>query len=157
RSNWIFLNFGYGIVVADSSVGTTIRGNTIYNNGYIGIDLIAATDVFPDVTLNDPNDSDPGPNHLQNFPVFTSAALSGNVTILSGTSNTPPNRTFILDFYRNAATDPTGYGEGQFYLGGKSVSTDASGNAVFGFGVPGNFTGQYFTATATDTSTGDTS
>jgi len=38
-----------------------------------------------------------------------------------------------------------------------SVSTDTSGSAPFNFSVSGSFSNQYFSATATDQQTGDTS
>jgi parallel beta-helix repeat protein len=157
-SNHIAFNAGYGIVVVDpTTTGNTLRGNSIYSNSAIGINLFAPSDVYPGVTQNDLNDPDTGANRLQNFPVFTSASISSNVTILSGTLNSTPGRSFVLDFYRNFAPNPSGYGEGQFYVGSTMVTTDAAGNAIFGFGIVGNFSGQYFTATATDLTTGDTS
>ena len=120
-----------------NTVGNTVRGNAIYTNGALGIDLVGA-------------------NHLQTFPAFTSASVFGGLTILSGSFNSTPGHQFVLDFYRNTAADPSGYGEGQFYLGGAAAATDAGGNAIFGFAVTGSYTGQYFTATATDLGTGDT-
>src|SRR5262249_45141251 len=59
--------------------------------------------------------------------------------------------------YRNVAPDTSGYGEGQVYVGNATVTTDSSGNAIFGFAISGIFTNRYFAATATDVSTGDTS
>ena len=139
------------------TVGNTIRGNAIYSNVYLGIDLAGGTEDFNSVTANDPGDGDSGPNRLQNYPVITSASASSATTVLSGTFNSSPNRSFLLDFYRNASADPSGWGEGQVYLGSVAVNTDSGGNAIFGFGVAGNFTNQLFTATATDVASGDTS
>ena len=71
--------------------------------------------------------------------------------------NSLASRTFFIDFYRNLAADPSGYGEGQFYVGSVGVTTDGSGNAVFALtNTAGNYAGQYFTATATSAG-GDTS
>jgi hypothetical protein len=62
--------------------------------------------------------------------------------------------TFIIDVYRNLLADS---GEGQFYVGHVSVTTDGSGNANFSLtNTAANYAGQYFTATATSAS-GDTS
>jgi hypothetical protein len=156
--NRIAFNNSAGVFLGDpGTTGNTIRGNSIYNNLGLGLDLSAPADVYPGVTANDPNDADTGPNNLQNFPVFTSASASAGTTLLSGTFNSQPNRAFILDFYRNTSADPSGYGEGQIYAGSATVTTDTGGNAQFGFGLSGNFINQYFTATATDLTTGDTS
>ncbi len=142
-----------GVIVSGATtIGNSIRGNSIFDNGYLGIDLNN-----DGVTLNDSGDSDVGPNNLQNFPELASASVSSGTTILSGTLNSTPNRTFLIDVYRNSAADPSGYGEGEDYVGSTSANTDTSGNAIFGLAVSGNFTNQYFTATATDTTTGDTS
>jgi hypothetical protein len=71
--------------------------------------------------------------------------------------NSLANRSFLIDVYRNPGSDPSGYGQGQFYAGAVSVTTDGSGNATFAFAnSAGNYAGQYFTATATS-SGGDTS
>ena len=54
-------------------------------------------------------------------------------------------------------TPSTTHGEGQFYVGTVSVTTDGSGNAPFALtNNAGNYAGQYFTATAT-AADGDTS
>ena len=74
-----------------------------------------------------------------------------------GKLNSTASRPFFIDFYRNLAADPSGYGQGQYYLGTVSVTTDDSGNASFAFtNHTGNFTGQQISATATSAN-GDTS
>jgi parallel beta-helix repeat protein len=154
--NVIAFNGYTGVQVDDTnSIGNTIRGNAIFNNGGLGIDL--ANPAFSGVTPNDFGDADVGPNNLQNFPVITNAFGSGPNTIISGTLNSTPSRTFWIDVYRNATADPSGYGQGQTYVGSVSVNTTGSGNAVFSLTAAGNFSGQYFSATATDQTTGDTS
>ena len=49
--------------------GNTIRGNSIFSNGGIGIDLGG-----DGVTANDALDADNGPNQRQNYPIIVSAA-----------------------------------------------------------------------------------
>src|SRR5207302_9212999 len=129
-----------------------IRGNNIFYNGGLGIDL-----GDDGVTPNDPQDPDPGPNNFQNFPVLTSVTLSGSTATISGTLNSTPLSQFVIDFFASQIWDPTTYGEGQKYLGSTTVTTDAAGNATFTAtvsGVPSGF--NYFAATATDAS-GNTS
>src|SRR5262249_41373959 len=102
------------------------------------------------VTLNDPQDADTGPNGYQNFPVL-SRAQSGATTRVVGTLNSTPGTTFTLDFYASAARDPSGYGEGQRYLGSTTVTTDGLGNAAFDLTLAATTaSGEWVTATATD-------
>ncbi len=148
------------IGVASYDAGTTnnaIRGNFIFNN-YMGIHLFGSY-FYPYVTPNDDGDGDTGPNNLQNFPIITNAFGYGAKTVIQGTLNSAANRSFFVDVYRNFQPDLNigGYGEGRFYAGTASVTTDANGNA--GFSITnnnGNYTGQYFAATATSVG-GDTS
>lgn len=127
-----------------AGVGNTIQGNSIFNNTGIGIDLGT-----PGTTANDPNDPDTGPNNLQNFPAITSALTSGNIT---GTLNSTPNTTFRIDFYRNTASDGAN-SEGRTYIGSTNTTTNASGNATFGFSSTATLSeGQFITATATSVS-----
>ena len=144
-----------GVVIWDSNdrpLGNAILGNNIFGNAGLGIDLLAP----PGVTDNDPGDADEGPNHLQNFPVLTFAG-SGSNTVVNGTLNSRPNTTYRLEFFASAATDPTGFGEGETFIGATDVTTDGNGNANFTFlrviPLP---VGQFITATATSPN-GDTS
>ena len=45
--------------------------------------------------------------------------------------NSSATGIFFIDVYRNLSADSGGYGQGQFYLGTVSVTTDGSGNAAF--------------------------
>ncbi len=141
-----------GVALYDA--GTTnnaVRGNSIFNN-YMGIHLFGSY-YYPYVTPNDLGDGDTGPNNLQNFPVITNAFGYGTSTMVSGTLNSATNSSFLIDVYRNFQPDLNigGYGEGQFYAGTVSVTTDGSGNANFSLtNTADNYAGQYFTATATD-------
>ena len=192
--NTIAFNGSVGIAVVDnggaqgtfSATGNTIEENSIHDNGGLGIDLGGSLSVNsfgapPEVALAGviPNDASqaqgltPGPNDLQNYPVF-SVAQDGSMTYATGTLASVPDTTFTLDFYANSQTDPSGYGEGETWLGSISVTTNDSGNATFStfngtllLGAPfaaldADFTnalasGDSITATATNTTTGDTS
>ena len=147
-----FSGFGPGVVLYDpGTTNNAIRGNSIYSNGGLGIDLNN-----DGVTFNHTGFL-AGPNNLQNFPVITIAFGYASSTIIQGTLNSTANGSFLIDVYRNIAADPSGYGEGQLYAGTVSVTTDGSGNATFALtNNTGNYAGQYFTATATS-SGGDTS
>ena len=68
--------------------GNAIRGNSIFNNFGIGIDLNSVG-----TTANDASDPDTGPNNIQNFPVLTSAETNGGIV---GTLNSTPN-TYVCN------------------------------------------------------------
>jgi hypothetical protein len=154
EGNTIAFNTGAGVSVEGEGTGGSgnrIRGNSIHSNGGLGIDLGG-----DGVTPNDPVDTDSGPNNLQNFPVL-SRALAGATTRLAGTLKAQPNTTFTLDFYASAVADPSGFGEGQRYLGSTVVTTDASSTARFDVVLAApTVLGEVVAATATDP-TGNTS
>ena len=78
-------------------------------------------------------------------------AEPGTTTHVAGTLNSAPNLGYELDFYANSAPDPSGYGEGQRYLGSTTVLTDAAGNAAFDLSLPSaTVATEWITATATD-------
>lgn len=156
--NRIACNGEEGIIIySNASVGNTIRGNDIYSNGDLGINLAGGVENSYGVTANHAGGAVPGPNDLQNYPVISNAFQGGASMILAGSLNSAAHHTFIIDAYRNAAPDPSGYGEGQFYLGSTTVTTDSNGNTAFYLEAPGAFAGQYLTTTATDQATGDSS
>ncbi len=164
------INAGAGNVIANSrlagvavvhsgSIGNSIRGNQIFNNGQLGIDLFVESNVVSPslwaskargVTANDGTpDADKGANRLQNFPILTSVETSGAGIAVKGTLTSMPNTTFHLDFYGNEQRDPSGHGEGQFYLGTMDVTTDGKGEADFRATLPAS-PGPFISATATN-------
>ena len=161
NGNVIAFNRTDGVHVDNTAQGVSIRGNLIFENGALGINLSAPSDLSNGVTLNDANDGDSGPNALQNFPILTNVQTtktsSGNTTTLTGTLNSAPNGNYVIDFYRSDDGDESGYGEGGFYLGSALVRTNGAGNTEFRFNASGSLSGQIFTATATSLDTRSTS
>lgn len=158
-ANTIAYNNGSGILIGGTSTGNVIRGNSIFSNAALGIDL--TTSGFSSnpngVTANDPNDADIGPNTLQNFPLLTSVVTGGGNTTIQGSLNSTPNTAFQIDFYSSAALDPSGNGEGALFFNSTSVNTDNSGNATINVTFPIALpAGRIITATATNP-TGNTS
>ena len=136
-----------------ASMNNAIRGNSIHSNALLGIDLRN-----DGVTINDLGDGDFGPNGLRNYPIITSAVVSGSDLTLTGTLNTLSSLTNQIDFYWSPTGDPSGHGEGQTFIGTTNVTSNFFGNAsfnvtFFGVSVP---VGAAVTATATDLS-GNTS
>ena len=129
-----------------AGAGNAIRGNSIALNAALGIDLGA-----DGVTANDAGDLDLGPNGLQNFPVLTDARFESGVTTIDGTLNSIGDATYRLDFFLNDTVDPTGYGEGAFYIGSANVTVGPTGSQNFSASFLLFATYQQFvTATATD-------
>jgi hypothetical protein len=133
--NLIAFNYSDGVQVGTNSMGTAIRGNSIFSNGNLGINLVD------------------GGNGLQTSPVITNAFGSGTSTVVLGKLSSTANASFFIDVYRNIVAG----GQGQLYLGTVSVTTDGSGNASFAYtNGSGNYADQAITATAT-AANGDTS
>ncbi|MGB5783234.1 MAG: right-handed parallel beta-helix repeat-containing protein [Eudoraea sp.] len=152
-NNIIFFNGGPGIVLAGGNTsGNLISQNSIYANGTatdaLGIDLDDSDNTGDGVTLNENGDADNGPNGLLNFPIITSAYMSGTNLVIKGWAR--PGATvevFLTDVNEGTAAAgdnelgfSTDYGEGQVYLGtavegsgadldsGSSSYTDVDGN-----------------------------
>jgi CSLREA domain-containing protein len=140
--NLIAGNNKAGIITGGSS-GTSILSNSIYGNGELGIDL-GGTGVSP----NDLKDLD----GLQNFPVVTSAAKSGDNVLFNGTLNSTPNTSFTIELFSNSTCDATGNGEGQKLINVTTASTDSNGDGDASFitaSLMSNLAGSFITATAT--------
>ena len=146
-----------GISVANTFSGVFISANSIHDNAGIGIDLVTPEFQYG-VTPNDPLDADTGGNGLQNFPVLLSAGTTGSAVTIHGSLDSSSSTTFAVQFFASLSCDPSGFGEGQTYLGTASVFTNAAGHADFdallGGSVPN---GRAITSTATRVSNGDTS
>ena len=81
------------IVDHNPAINNAIRGNSIFSNTGIGIDL--GND---GVTSNDAGDLDDGANNLQNFPVFTDVRISGGGDLLATyfVDSDPSNTSFPI-------------------------------------------------------------
>jgi hypothetical protein len=146
-----------GISVANTYSGVRIVGNSIHDNGALGIDLIT-NGLQTGLTPNDALDADTGGNGLQNFPVLQSASRVGGAVRVVGTLGSDPSAGFSLEFFASPQCDPSGSGEGQQSLGFTTVATDASGNAAFDVSLPIPVSpGWFVTATASATASGSTS
>ncbi len=148
EANIVAFNNARGIVLStDSGVGNSILGSSISDNAGIGIDLND-----DNVTANDPDDTDSGPNDLQNFPVLTTATIAGNNIAIEGSLDTDsPSTNYRIEFFSSSTCDGSGHGEGETPIGFTTVSTDGSGDASFSTNFVAEVTsGQQITSTATE-------
>ena len=153
EANVIAYNSSIGVYLAgggSTNLNNRIRGNSIHDNGGLGIDLDP-----PGPDFNDPMDLDEGPNYLQNFPIIETVTILAPQagTRIQGKLNSTPSTTFDLDFYANAACSnfPREFLEGETYLGSDQVTTDGSGNATIDVTLAATIQpGQKISATATD-------
>jgi hypothetical protein len=127
---------GHDGVLVDSSTRNSIRENSISFSGNLGIELV-----------NNGNDN-------QAAPMLASATSDGSTITIQGTLTDVANTTFTLEFFANDTPNPSGFGEGQQFLGRGLVTTDAGGTATFT--LPFTVAVDFISATATAPN-GDTS
>jgi titin len=125
---------GHDGVLVDTGTGNAIRRNVILGHDVgLGIEL----------TNNG--------NNNQAYPVLTSAYSDGSSTTIAGALASTPSTTFTIEFFADTVCNPSGYGEGERFLGSTTVTTDADGNADFTFTIAiAVDPGQFIAATATD-------
>ncbi len=174
-NNIIHSNAGAGLSTTGSGTGNLFSQNSFYANGTsaasLGIDLQG-----DGVTINDNGDTDSGSNNLLNFPIISTAYISGSNLIVRGWSRPSTTLEFFLTDINegNASTGDnqlgfsTDYGEGQTFIASavegsgsdtdatSSTYTDIDGNTDntnrFSFSLPlpsGITIGNMITATAT--------
>ncbi|MBC7899904.1 MAG: carboxypeptidase regulatory-like domain-containing protein, partial [Saprospiraceae bacterium] len=143
-------NGAEGIYIESSTAsGNRLTANRISTNNALGIKLGNGRTGSTGLT-NDTKDPDDGTNGRQNHPLLTSVVPSGGTTV-SGTLNSTPSQTFRLEFFSNPTCDPSGFGEGELFIGSTNVNTDAGGITGFTTVLPATVaSGRFVTATATD-------
>ncbi|HET7272140.1 MAG TPA: NosD domain-containing protein [Rubrobacter sp.] len=148
-SNLIAFNGDEGIRIGGGT-GNRILNNRIHSNGKLGINMMGGTEDTNGVTRNDgrAKDRDTGANNLQNFPALSYASTVGGTTTIKGTLRSSPRKTFIIQIFSSPAKDPSGFGEGQEYIGERRVTTDRDGRGSFTFRT-GAITRMFVTTTAT--------
>ncbi len=145
-ANTIAFNTADGVQV-NSGTDDPIRGNSIYSNGGLGIELGSSGVPSQNVL----GGSSSGPNLDENYPVLDSVAFaSGSGTTIVGDVNTKPNTTVFVDFYANPGAVLPAFGQGQIYLGATVVTTGVGGGAQFIFNAPALAKGAIISATMTD-------
>ncbi len=145
--NVIAFNGGDGIALAtDGGINNYVDPNFIHDNDGLGVDI---NDDGP--TPNDDLDVDIGANELQNYPVLTSAQTGGGINI-TGALNSVPHLYYNIFFLANDECDPSGYGEGERFVGETTIIVGDSGERTFDvnfFGVDAS-PGDFITASASN-------
>ncbi|MDP4605232.1 MAG: right-handed parallel beta-helix repeat-containing protein [Erythrobacter sp.] len=116
--NTIRNNSGNGMLVVNTT-RLAIIANRIFSNGLLGVDLAA-----DGVTPNDPGDGDTGPNDMLNFPAITAINVTGASQVsYTFTLDVPAAAPgYRVEFFANSAADPSGFGEGERYLGNVDIT-----------------------------------
>ena len=145
--NVIAFNREMGVAIAPGVGDVSVRGNRIWSNGTLGIDIgldgptLSTTYQF-DVAIP--------------VPVLTLAHYDpvSKKTVIEGDEDgqTAPGvlRAFVVDLYANDAVDPSGFGEGQRPIAQTQVA-DFVTATHFRVAIDGDLTGQFITATTTRT------
>ena len=145
-ANSIANNVGNGVTLLPTAgTGNSLVGNSIFDNGGLGIDLNG-----DGVTSNDAGDGDAGPNGLLNHPVLTDARSAEGSLTIDGSYSGIGNAAYRLDFYLSDVADPSGSGEGRTHLGFRLLAVNG-GTESFSVSFPVSAVHtQVVTATATD-------
>jgi hypothetical protein len=148
--NVIAFNDGAGVrAYGGGSASNGILGNSIFANAGLGINLLKNDNQNDGVTPNDVNDVDAGPNGLQNYPELTSAVEQGGQTTVTGHLNSAALGSYRLEFFSSPSGDPSGFGEGQTFLGATTVILGLGNTVDFTFTAPVALpAGHLITATA---------
>jgi len=129
-ANIIAQNNGAGIEVVNvGSNGNTILRNSFTDNGGIAIDL-SSGNTGDGVTENDTSDVDDGANNLLNFPALKGIAVVSGVIYYDFFLDAPAG-DYRIELFSNTTADPSGYGEGNTFIGALNVNHTGSGHEHF--------------------------
>ncbi|HEY7255768.1 MAG TPA: CSLREA domain-containing protein [Solirubrobacterales bacterium] len=131
--NVIAFNRGPGVLVEGGAAFATVRENSIFSNEGLGIESPAST-ATAEITSVGP--------------------IEKGTTMVAGKVQGLPDREYDLEFFSSEECDPSGFGEGQFFVGaiGDEVETDSAGSADFSAKLLALVlpAAHFFTLTATD-------
>ncbi|MDP1622761.1 MAG: hypothetical protein Q8M08_10540, partial [Bacteroidales bacterium] len=149
-----------GILVSRESANTNnhfITMNSTFANTNLGIDLVLSASTGDGITPNNGTKDVSYPNYDMDFPVFTSAGISGTTLTVAGYVGSAPGQSTFgnarVEIFKSD-DHASGNGEGKNYLG--YLTTDANGNLSGSISVSGWIDGDKITGTASDGS-GNTS
>lgn len=120
QANTIAFNTQSGVVVVSASaISNRISGNSIFQNGILGIDL--NDDKIPTAGVSG---GAAGPNNLSMRPTLTKAQVTGSIAAIAGTAS--PNA--VVEIFA-ADPSPSGFGSGKTFC----TSVTASPAGAFAF------------------------
>lgn len=137
--NSIAFNRDAGISIASAAEWNGITGNSIHDNGQLGIDhnLDGATR----------NDDPARTSGLPPYPELFSAVWDDSAKVTRVTGSVPVDWAGgSVELFESAAADPSGLGEGQRSLG-TIVLLTGTGPEPFSFSIPQDLRGRFVTAT----------
>ena len=114
RDNLITGNTQAGVAVVNFKVGNAVqrhvlRGNRLFANGGVELDLGLPGGDADGVSANDAGDADSGPNGLQNHPVL-GAPVQNGVALEVPYVLSSPDAMYALEFSFSTACDASGHG-----------------------------------------------
>ncbi|MBI2867816.1 MAG: hypothetical protein HYX97_05730 [Chloroflexi bacterium] len=146
-SNTIAFNARNGVEVV-SGIGNNNRANRIYSNVGLGIDVggngVDPAAVLPRTPL--------GGQLSHAAPRIRGAEVVGETLFVTGAFLTRPRPdNYRLDFYLNTSCDPSGFGEGEAFLGWSPVTSAGGDETPFEVRLleASSAIGRFLTATAT--------
>lgn len=139
RNNSIAGNSGAGVAILDTSRQIRVEGNSIRDNGGLGI--------LREGSAN---------NSLAAPVLATLKTVNGGVSV-SGTIAGRPDTKYLVAVYTNPTQDASGFGEGQTPVTLVTVTTNASGAGTFDYTLSSTTTGAFVSTLVIDDTLGDTS
>jgi len=145
-SNRIWQNGKEGITISGATtIKNTVSQNSIYKNGGQGIVLVSSANGQLPVPI------------LSSAKAGATDANAGGTDIVGSVKNMPPNTSFLVEFFANPTADPSGFGQGQTFIGSLTLVTDSNGSRSFTASVPAAVRVGYFVTAVTTDSNGNTS
>lgn len=136
-ANVIANNGGAGISVRDAGAIPAMLGNEIFGNGALGIDILR-----DGVTVNSAADA------ILDFPTITDASAFAGAVSVDVELDVPAGDYRVELFENPTGGDPSGYGEGQTFVHGVTITHAGLGLESFAITYPGT-TVNALVATAT--------
>ena len=129
----------------NQKIGTyTFLGNSIYNIGEEGIYRSSQHDTSSCMTCIPK-------------PVLLYGECFNGITTVNGSLTGDTLTNYIIEIFSNSSPDTGGYTEGHTFIHRDTITTDATGNAIFSSTIQGNFLDSFITSTATSMVTYQTS
>jgi hypothetical protein len=120
ESNVIAYAIQDGVETHPTAAVWRIRGNRIFGNGLLAIDLAS----------DGPNENPP-PGGRQRWPVLSYQRWSNGYTLTGVLGAATPGNAYGIDLFTNAACDPSGFGEAEVLHEAFDVTASGSGEATF--------------------------